>query len=164
MKELCKENIWREWSNAKKSDLIHNFTMKNYDRAQSQQDYGIGIACTPVEVRLLEKICEYPGMTSTELAKRISRSKSAVSQIIKKLEQKYLIYRIPQQDHIKKLSIYPTEVGKKQAEVHVMYDERSAGEFFRKLSESFDDEAMNHFFCVLYKFMQIMYPDYKDYQ
>jgi DNA-binding MarR family transcriptional regulator len=162
--EDCKENIWKDWSNSKKSDLIHDFTMRNYDRANRHHDYGMGITCTTVEAHLLEKIFENPGITTTELAKRINRTKSAVSQIVARLEKKGLIYRIPQKNHIKKLSIYATEHGKELTKAHILYDEKAAGLFFKNLNEIFDDETMNNFFCVLYKFLQNMYPGYDDYQ
>lgn len=164
MNKLCKENIWKDWSNSKKSDLIHDFTMRNYDRAHAQHDYGTGIICTSVEAHLLEKICENPGITSTELARKINRTKSAVSQILKKLEKEYLIYKIPQKEHIKKLSLYATDIGKQLTDAHIKYDEKVAGAFFRKLSEDFDDETMNNFFCVLNKFLQNMYPGYEENQ
>lgn len=154
VEEKNSSNIWKSWPNSKKSDLIHNFTMANYDRASKKSFYGYSEACTPVESHLLEKICDNEGITVTELAREINRSKSAVSQIVKKLEKRDLITKTAQKDHEKKLSLKPTTKGKEFNEVHIKFDEKEAGEFFAMLSKDFDDDTMNNFFSVLNRFVE----------
>lgn len=158
MKEIYEENIWKAWTNAQKSDLIHDFTMRNYDRANKSRDYGLGETCTPVEAHLLEKIYLNQGITISELAKSINRSRSAVSQIVAKLENRGLVIKVAQKNHAKKLSLFVTEKGEGFTLIHMSYDERMAGEFLGKLSKSFDDDTMNAFFQVLYKFLKNMSP------
>lgn len=164
MEDFSEKNIWKTWSNSKKSDLIHDFTMRNYDRANIKRDYGVGVVCTPVEAHLLEKICDNSEITITQLAQRINRSKSAVSQIVKKLEKKGLVTKVPKKSHAKKLSLCATEKGKALTAAHIEFDEKTAGSFFDKLSKSFDDDTMDAFFCVLNKFLKNMYASegYED--
>ena len=158
------DDIWRTWPNSKKSDLIHDFTMRNYDRANKQRDYGDGEICTPVEAHLLEKIYMSPGITVTQLAFRVNRSKSAISQIIKKLEKRGLVKKTPQLEHAKKLSLHLTPKGERLTMAHLSYDEFTAGAFFSKLAADFDDDTMSAFFRVLKRFLENMYPSagYED--
>lgn len=161
---VAQENIWKTWTNSKKSDLVHDFTMRNYDRAKKVRNYGVGTNCTPVEAHLLEKIYENPDSTVTQLAQRVDRSKAAVSQIVTKLEEKGLLTKTPRVDHAKKLCLRVTAKGERLTLAHIAYDEKVAGAFFRKLAKSFDDETMGNFFCVLRKFLENMNPSegYKD--
>ena len=51
-------------------------------------DYGTGVEYSSAEVHTVVQIAAQPGITVTEIARVTSRSKSAVSQITTRLEQK----------------------------------------------------------------------------
>ncbi|EFK05222.1 transcriptional regulator, MarR family [delta proteobacterium NaphS2] len=55
------------------------------------QDYGIGEVLHPSEIHTIEMIGKNPGINVTGLAGRLGVTKGAVSQLIKKLENKGLV-------------------------------------------------------------------------
>ncbi len=57
------------------------------------RDYGTGCLFYPSEIHLIESIGKYPGINVTELAKRHDISKAAISQKLRKLEEKELVER-----------------------------------------------------------------------
>ncbi|GGD49803.1 MarR family winged helix-turn-helix transcriptional regulator [Paenibacillus nasutitermitis] len=80
--EISKENI-----SDTLLDVIHTFS--KVDR--KNKDYGIGEPLYHSEIHTLNEIKEHEGIHITALAEHCGVTKGAVSQVLKKLEQKGLI-------------------------------------------------------------------------
>ncbi len=153
------ENIWESWSFEKKSDLIHDYVTRWGDRNARRLDYGTGEAYSSVEMHTLEKISLHPGITVTELAKLSSRTKGAISQIVKKLCEKDLITKTSQGNNEKKQSLWVTAKGKKLNRLHMCCDAEQMAALFGKVSEYYTSEQLDAFFKITETCLQLLEPD-----
>lgn len=162
------ENIWETWPAAKKSELIHDYVMRYYDRNMRKLDYGTGEFYTAVEVHILEKIYLYPGITVTQVAALTSRTKGAISQIVSKLCDKGLVVRSAQTDGSttdsgeppgKKRSLWITERGRELNQLHMSYDENNAKMFFDEVSKHYTSEQMDAFFKIMETCFHLLDPN-----
>ena len=71
-----------------RTDLIFDFVSTYYERTNISRDYGTGESYSMTEVHMLTRIADHPGITVTELSQRGNRTKSAISQVVKRLEEK----------------------------------------------------------------------------
>lgn len=130
--------------------LVHRLTDIN-DRYQQIQldynkelrDYGTGELYTSTEVHLVTRIEENPGITATQIAEATYRTKSAVSQMIAKLEAKDLIRREKDPANGKQYFLHVTPKGKQLSLCHKAYDENSMR--LEELVETFGLDAMEKF-------------------
>ena len=152
------EKMWKKWHPYELSDLIHNYAMRYADRNARQIDYGTGDIHTSVEVHVLEKIYLHPGITVTELAEITSRTKGAISQIVKKLIIKNLVMKSPKISGDRKQLLYATDDGMKLSKLHMEYDERHTIEFFAKVAENYSDKQINDFFEIMHTCFDLLNP------
>ena len=75
---------------AEMADILHQASML-YMASNLPIDYGTGTKYTSVEVHMLKYIIDHPGKTVTELSREWDRTKPAISQMLKRMEQKGLI-------------------------------------------------------------------------
>jgi DNA-binding MarR family transcriptional regulator len=75
------------------------------------QKYDAGIEITVVEMNVLYAIYAEPGVTATQLCKKWNRTRSAISQILKKLREKDMIYQTKLEGHEKVMQLYLTADG-----------------------------------------------------
>lgn len=88
-------------------------------------DYGTGDLYTSLEVHTVTHVEDSPGITVTQIAEDTFRTKSAVSQIVSKLEGKGLLRREPDAQNAKLQRLYVTEKGLELSRCHKLYDERN---------------------------------------
>ena len=93
--------------------MVYDFTTVCNAMANRPREYEQGISLTMVEVRIVMEIAEKPGITASELCRNSKRTRSAMSQIVKKLKQKDLIYGEISDEHQKRMLLYPTMEGMK---------------------------------------------------
>lgn len=113
------------------------------------KDYGTGEKFHTVEVHILSYIAEYPGVSVTEVARDWNRTKGAVSQIIKKLEGKGLVYREKEAGNNKKVCLYVTEEGARLDQAHRDYDTRNYKGFLQILQKHFSWEEIQDSFRLM---------------
>ncbi len=138
----------RHYSNVEAVDIIHQVA-NLYISTKAPQDYGTGEEYTSVEVHTLKRIADKPGITLTELAKDYAKTKGAISQIVKKIEAKGLIYREPAPGHDNKYYLYITEKGSALDAAHRAYDQVNSGEAMNQVRELVSKEDFNAAFRVL---------------
>lgn len=88
-------------------------------------DYGTGDLYTSVEVHTVTHVEDNPGITVTQIAEDTFRTKSAVSQIVSKLEGKGLLRREQDAQNAKLQRLYVTEKGLELSRCHKLYDEKN---------------------------------------
>ena len=86
-------------------------------------DYGTGELYTPAEVHIVTRIELNPGITVTQIAEATMRTKSAVSQMVAKLEAKGLVRREKDPNNAKQQLLYVTPKGLELSKCHKAYDE-----------------------------------------
>ena len=89
---MAEHHTRKNYSNVEAVDILHQVA-NLYISTKIPQDYGTGEEYTSVEVHTLKHIADNPGITVTELARHNGKTKGAISQILKKIEDKGLICR-----------------------------------------------------------------------
>ncbi len=141
---------------SKKSELLHEFAELVTAYSGSNRDYGTGVQITMVEIHLLTTIEENPGITVTELAVIKHKTPGAISQIIKKLENRGYIFRRPHEVHGKKMCFFPTDEGKLLSELHKQYDVRTISNTVDTLLERCGMDEVDTFFKVMEIYRDIL--------
>lgn len=139
---------------AEKADIMHRASSL-YMASNIPIDYGTGELYTPVEVHMLKYIKDHPGKNVTQLSEEWDRSKAAISQMLKKMEQKELIYKKNPVDNFRKQCFFVTEKGDALCECHKDYDTKVFGETLRMLEELCTDDEINICFSVLEKYTRV---------
>ena len=108
------------------ADLADQYQQVGQDYYKTLRDYGTGELYTSTEVHMVTRIEENPGITASKIAEDTLRTKSAVSQMIAKLEAKGLVYREKDPNNGKQHFLYVTEKGNRLSQCHKIYDEKSS--------------------------------------
>lgn len=137
------------------SDLMYRFSMKYYDSAKEAHNYGLEENYTMIEIHTVTSIYDEPGVTVTKLAADARRTKGAISQIVKKLEKKGLIFRVPSRETPNVVHLYVTEKGKRLSQMHKIFDEKGAKVYLDFLGRYFSKEQIAAFFAVMKKSMDV---------
>ena len=138
---------------AEKADILHR-TASLYMASNIPIDYGTGELYTSVEMHMLKYIADHPGKTVTELAVDWDKTKAAISQMLKKLETKELIYKKNAPDSLRKQCFFITEKGKQLNSYHQKYDTKVFGKTLDLLEELCTAEEIETCFSVLEKYTQ----------
>ncbi len=141
-----------KWANAHPydlSDLSFRYTMYSYEEAMKPKDYGTGEKYSLTEVHTVTHIEEHPGITVTQMAEELGRTKSAISQIITKLEKKKLVYRAYGKEDGKKVFLSVTPSGRELSIAHKQYDIKNVIEFQNELRKHFSEEELDTFYRVM---------------
>ena len=97
--------------------------------------YGTEIKLYMAEIHLLAIINKTQGLTVTELAEGVNKTKSAITQTANKLEEKGLIQKIRSEIYHKEINLYTTDKGKRACEYHEALDRKNYINVMSKLDE-----------------------------
>ena len=136
------------YSAADMADILHRASML-YTASNIPIDYGTGEKYTSVEVHMLKYIIDHPGKTVTDLSQEWDKSKAAISQMLKRMEEKGLINWRGALDSKKKQLYFATPQGEQLNERHLEYDEQVFGKTLELLGESCSQEEIAVCFHVL---------------
>lgn len=125
------------------ADLNYRYQQLSTDMDKVPRDYGTGELYTPAEVHIVTRIEVNPGTTVTQIAEQTLRTKSAVSQMISKLEAKGLIRREKDPHNAKQQLLYVTAKGLELSKCHKAYDERNMP--IEDMSALFGPDAVDKF-------------------
>ena len=139
-----------------RAERLYRFVQLYADYMQAARDYGTGELISMVEVHTLTMIADSPGITVTELAQMWDRTKGAVSQNVKKLEQKGLIYRQRKADNGKVVHLFATEAGERLSRCHKDYDRRDVVGTQAVLLQRCTPQELADFFKVVDIYTRIM--------
>jgi len=118
-------------------------------------DFGNGELVYASEVHCLIQIGECPGLSVTELAKRLRISKPSAAEIVKKLERRDLVFRTTATANASRHALRLSERGQEILELH---ERRNAGlqTSFKRYCESLSPEkvaVLADFFAQFESFM-----------
>ena len=126
------------------SDLHTIFSMSYTDVINGFRDYGTGAEYTMLEAHAITLIERSPGITVTEISKAFGRSKSAISQLISRLEKKGLVIKTQKDGENQKLKgLYVTQKGQEFSQFHVEYDTRQVAHWMKILMSEFSTDELN---------------------
>lgn len=94
----------------------------------------------PVETHTIQMIGNHPGITASLIAKKLNKSPSACSQILRKLEKKELIVKIKNPDNKREYNLYLTDSCKIIYELHEQLDKRILSRYYQNLNYLTNEE------------------------
>ena len=125
------------------ADIADQYQQVAQNYYKELHDYGTGELYTSTEVHMISRIEENPGITAAKIAETTYRTKSAVSQMLAKLEGKGLIYKEKDPNNGKQQFLYVTPKGKHLSLCHKAYDEKNIP--LEELIELFGQDAVEKY-------------------
>lgn len=90
--------------------IVYDFTILCSCMMGTGKPYGDNQLLTVTEVNIILEIMRHPGVTSAQLCRKWNRTRGAISQLIKKLESKDLIYK-DKESSKREIGLYVTPEG-----------------------------------------------------
>lgn len=149
------------YHSAHRVGIVYDFASLCSGMMSVSRMYKNGCELTVTEVNYILSIVETPGITSAELCRKWNRTRGAVSQILKKLEQKNLIYREKQVDSDGNgIGLYTTQEGFRIA-MEVIANEREDSNrlFHTLLDKGCTKEELEGFYRVMDVYISILQND-----
>lgn len=143
---------------------FYRFISTYQDYMNLRRDYGDGEPRSMVEMHILAIICAEPGITVGGVAHRWGCTKGAASQNVTKLEKKGLLVRTKLLNNAREVHVYPTEEGRKLAELHRAYDAKNEARYAELLLERCTMEELETFERVLEIYSDVVEKDVADYR
>lgn len=125
-------------------DLV--LTYSNYYSVR--KDYGNGVELTMIEAHILQDLMDPEFQTVSALATKWKRTNSAISQIIRKLEDKGLLERTQNQSDRKSYTLTLTPLGEETVLAHSRYDNIDIVKIHKKLFNKYSPEELAVFFSI----------------
>lgn len=138
------------------ADSLYEFVTKYSAYMATTNDYGTGEWVSMVEVHLLTHIEENPGVTPTQLAKLWVRTKGAISQQVKKLEEKGLVEKRKLEGNAKTVRLYPTPKGAELSAAHKLYDMADITQTLQLLLKTCTIQEISAFYKVIKAYDQLL--------
>lgn len=139
----------RALSGYDRAELLFDFAVAYADGVNLVRDFGNGKEYSPAEVHMITRIAENPGITVTELARRGNRTKGAISQVVKRLEEKGLVEKRKAAENCSRTLLYATEEGRRLGQCHKERDQRRIERMEKELETQVGREALDQFYDVL---------------
>lgn len=140
-----------------RANELYHFIICYYEYMNQPRDYdGSGEYISMVEIHILTLIADSPGITVSQLAKEWGTTKGAISQTIKKLENKELIYREKKSGNAKTIHIYATEKGERLSTAHKLYDNADILQTQYELSKNCTSEELDTFYKVVHEYIKLL--------
>lgn len=133
------------------AEQLAALTEKISKNAKKSSKYGTDTELYRIEIHLIQVIGNNPGMHLIDIANIFNLTKGAISQTLKRLEKKGMIYKQVYESNRTKILIYLTEKGKIAHKTHIdghREKDKALYEFFEKLSDNQVD--------IITKFLDLM--------
>jgi len=141
------------------ADLFIKLANKYNSLEKIPVDYGVGKDLYHSERHLLDQIGDYPEKNITELAQFMGVTKGAISQTVKKLENKGIVNRYKGEQNEKEVFLKLTETGKGVYEKHKEVNQRSIMPLYEELKKYSDDKV--YFLVEMFKWMDTFLDESK---
>jgi len=139
-----------------RANKLYNFINCYEEYMNQPRDYdGSGEYMSMVEIHILTLIADQPGITVSQLAKDWGTTKGAISQTIKKLENKELIYRQKKEGNAKTIHIHATEKGERLSTAHKLYDNADIVQTQYDLLKTCTSDELNTFYKVVQEYYKL---------
>jgi DNA-binding MarR family transcriptional regulator len=122
-------------------------------------DFGVGADLYHSEMHLIDQIGDHPEMNITELAKLVGVTKGAISQTVKKLENKGVVTRYKGSENEKEVFLKLTDIGRSVYLKHKEIDQEAIIPLYEELKKYSDDKV--YFMVEMFKWMDTFLDDSK---
>lgn len=139
------------------SNILYDFVLIYSDFMSKKKDYGTGDDMSMNEAHVLTDIVDNPGITVTELAKLWSKTTSALSQTVRKLINRDMIYRVNSKEDAKVFMLYPTQKAFEFNIAHKEYDVIDTIKTDKRLMRKFNPDELAIFFNVMKEYSNILH-------
>ncbi|MDY6064810.1 MAG: MarR family transcriptional regulator [Finegoldia sp.] len=140
---------------------MYKFVLLYNDYIFSTHSYGVDINFSMIEVHTLTYIEDNPGITSSDLVEYWHKSKSSISQILKRLEEHKLIRKEASNENKRFKLLYVTEKGKKVNREHRKFDIKDVFKTLSSLRKKVSKEDLTSFFRVINEYNEIILKDFE---
>lgn len=138
-----------------RADKLYQFVVLYNTYINQVRDYGTGEFISMVEIHILTIIADHPGITASQLSIKWGTTKGAISQNLKKLEMKELIFRQKESDNAKTVHLYPTERGERLSIAHKTYDNADILQTQHELLKNCTMEEIDIFYKVVHEYIKL---------
>lgn len=135
---------------------LYTFVEKYSEFMHAPKDYDTGEAIGTIDVHTLTYIEQNPGTTITALAKDWKKTKSAVSQTVRRLVENGYVERVRQENNAKTVYLYPTEKGIAMSTAHKLYDIADITQTHQALLKSCTEAEIDVFFKVVAAYARLL--------
>lgn len=136
--------------------LLYNFASLMTTHSNHKNCSEIAPTLTMTEVHLLVDIMEQPGIRVSELGRLNLKTRGAISQMVKKLEQAGMVTKSVNEQHGRILDLNLTPLGLAIAREHAEYDVRALTQTLNELMKKCSMDEINHFYKVLQCYNDIL--------
>ncbi|WP_367924897.1 MarR family winged helix-turn-helix transcriptional regulator [uncultured Ruthenibacterium sp.] len=123
------------YHSAHRPGLVYDFVTVCSSMNGIPKAYSPELTLTMTEASTVEEIAEHPGVTAAQLCKKWNRTRGALSQLLKKLEQKGFICREKCEDNDRMQLLYPTVKGMQLHRMMEVNEKKYHVELFSELLE-----------------------------
>ena len=138
-----------------RANMLYEFVILYHNYIYEQHTYEAE-NCNMMEIHTLTYIDDTPGITATELSKIWHKSKSAISQTIKKLMEAGYVEKRFLDNNEKTARLYVTEKGRRLSSVHKAYDVADITQTTAYLVEHSSEEDLEAFYRVLEQYVNLL--------
>ena len=129
--------------------LLYNFASLMTTHSNHKNCSELAPTLTMTEVHLLVDIMEQPGIGVSELGRLNLKTRGAISQMVKKLEQAGMITKSVNEQHARILDLHLTPLGLAIAREHAEFDVKALTNTLNQLLDKCSMEEIDHFYKVL---------------
>ncbi len=125
----------------------YRYCQLNAEAHKMPMDYGTGEFYSSAEVHSVLRIAGAPGITITEISRLSGRTKSAVSQIATRLENRGLICR--RKGLKRSIGLFITDKGQELCDAYNAYIQKQMPPYIQRYVERFGKENMENFYTIM---------------
>lgn len=141
-----------------KADKLYEFVILYHNYIYAHHTYE-NENFSMLEIHTLTYIEDSPGITATELAKIWHKSKSAISQVIKKLVDSGYVEKRYKENNEKSVCLYVTEKGQRLSSVHKAYDVADITQTTSYLIEQCGEADLDAFYRIIETYNELLKSD-----
>ncbi len=138
-----------------RANMLYEFVILYHNYIYAQHTYEAE-NCNMIEIHILTSIDDSPGITATQLSKMWHKSKSAISQTIKKLVENGYVEKRFMENNEKNACLHVTEKGRRLSQVHKAYDVADITQTTSYLIERCGEDDFNAFYRVLEEYKKLL--------
>lgn len=138
-----------------RANMLYEFVILYHNYIYSQHTYEAE-NCNMMEIHTLTYIDDCPGITATQLSKIWHKSKSAISQTVKKLIEAGYVEKRYMENNEKTARLYVTERGKRLSSVHKAYDVADITQTTAYLVEQCSEADLDAFYRIIEQYTKLL--------
>lgn len=138
-----------------RADMLYEFVILYHNFIYAKHTYEAE-NFNMIEMHTLTYIDDMPGITATELSKLWHKSKSSISQTVKKLVEAGYVEKSYSENNEKNALLYVTEKGQRLSNIHKAYDVADITQTAEHLMGRCSKEDLDAFYRVVEEYVKLL--------